>query len=335
MTIITIGAWGHLGTVITQLSRLGEADFVGMAPAYPGEDIGKLRKDFPTLGRAKVFADHRQLLRQCPADLAIISTRLDLIAPIAIEAAHAGCQLICEKPLAIDHASLRRLWDAIKAVGVQCIAMVDNRAHPVLVATRQLVKGGAIGHVVLCNARKSYKWGERPEWFGQRAIYGGTIPWIGIHATDFIHSATGLLPVKVAAMQSNAAHPARPECEDNCAIILELPNGGHATISVDYLRPPAAPTHGDDWLRIVGTRGVIEAHMAGNRCGIVTDNQPPRDVPLPEREDYFAGIVGRLPQRPAAPMEETLTGFRLTHAALCARDAADEKRIVTIPEWKS
>ena len=34
------------------------------------------------------------------------------------------------------------------------------------------VRAGQIGQVVLANARKSYKWGTRPQWFGERGRYG-------------------------------------------------------------------------------------------------------------------------------------------------------------------
>ena len=41
--------------------------------------------------------------------------------------------------------------------------------------------------------------------------------------------------------------------------MITFDDGLAATLSFDFLRPETAPTHGDDWARIVGTTGVIEA----------------------------------------------------------------------------
>ena len=239
----------------------------------------------------------------------IISTRLDQIAPAAMAAAKAGCHLICEKPLALRHEDLDALYDAVKIANVQCLAILGNCAHPVLQAARKAVQDGLIGDIILCNARKSYKFGkDRPAWFGQRDLYGGTIPWVGIHALDFIESATGLRFTTVAAMQGNMSHPEYPDCEDHCAIILGLTNGGHATISLDFLRPNGAPSHGDDWLRVVGSRGIIEAYLARNTCTLITENQPPVELALPEPINFLpiscgnCGIIlRRCRKQPSAP----------------------------------
>jgi len=47
-------------------------------------------------------------------------------------------------------------------------------------------------------------------------------------------------------------------CEDHAGLLLRLANGGTATCHLDFLRPEAAPTHGDDGLRIAGSEGVLE-----------------------------------------------------------------------------
>ena len=262
----------------------------------------------------------------------IISTRLDQIAPAAMAAAKAGCHLICEKPLALRHEDLDALYDAVKIANVQCLAILGNCAHPVLQAARKAVQDGLIGDIILCNARKSYKFGtKRPVWFGQRELYGGTIPWLGIHGLDFIQSATGLRFTTVAAMQGNLSHPEYPDCEDHCALILGLTNGGHATISLDFLRPPGAPSHGDDWLRVVGRRGIIEAYLERNTCTLITENQSPVELPLPGPVNFFADLVRKLRDNPKSLAEATLRAFHLTRVCLCARDSADRQQVIPIP----
>ncbi|MFH1477707.1 MAG: Gfo/Idh/MocA family oxidoreductase [Verrucomicrobiota bacterium] len=333
ITVGMIGTWGHGAGVLATLNQIpDEIKIVGLAKVLPEDNPQELRTRLEIGDDTPVYENAGQLLADVRPQVVIVSTRLDQIAPAAMAAAKAGCHLICEKPLALRHEDLDALYDAVKVAHVQCLAILGNCAHPVLQTARKAVQDGLIGDIILCNARKSYKFGTgRPGWFGQRDLYGGTIPWLGTHGLDFIMSATGLHFTSVAAMQGNLSHPEYPDCEDHCVLILGLTNGGHATLSLDFLRPNGAPSHGDDWLRIVGRRGVIEAYLARNTCTLITENQPLVERPLPEPIDFFADLVRKLRDNPGALSETTAGAFHLTHACLCARDSADLQQVVSIP----
>lgn len=319
-----LGAWGHFLHVLDEVENMEDVEIVGLAPGTPGEDFSAIRSKYAAAAGAPEYETPLELLRAQQPDVVTVSTRLDRIPEIAVDAAAAGCHLICEKPLAITHEGLRRLWEAVSAHGVECVAMLNNRAHPVLAAARRAVADGLIGSVCLVNARKSYRFGNRDEWFGRRETYGGTIPWIGIHALDFIDAVAGAPVTSVAALHANTAHGDWPDCEDACAMLLRLDTGAPATASVDYLRPMAVATHGDDWVRVMGTEGMIEAAMDRGYCRITTRDEPEREVPLAEARGYYAPFLRALPPSGrAGPGSETRRSFRLTQVALCARDAAD------------
>jgi len=322
---VIIGSWGHLGSVLGEFSKVNyKPDIVALAGVTSDDDPEGLKANYPACSKANIYKDYRQMLEETEPDLAIISTRIDRIGPAAYEAAAAGCHCICEKPLAIEREKLEKHYQLLREKELFCIAMLDNAVHPVLDAAERLVQEGAIGNVALCNARKSYKFGTRPEWFAKRDIYGGTIPWVGIHALDFINAATGLHFVRVAAMQSNLVHTERRGCEDNCAISLKLNNGAHATVSVDYLRPESAPTHGDDWLRIVGGKGTIEAHMARNICTFVGEGGE-HNIDLSDSKPFYSLILDDLAGGTFRRLKSlTARSFMLTDAALAARDSADK-----------
>jgi len=185
--------------------------------------------------------------------------------------------------------------------------------------------------VKLLNARKSYKFNnERPEWLRKRSSYGGTIPWIGIHALDFIDTVADLPFDTVSAMHANLAHPQHPEIEDTCTMNLKLENGALATVSVDYLRPLSAKSHGDDWIRIVGTEGIIEAGMGRGECTIIDSEGHSELVDFDKPQPYFTPLIRSFPKAgTGSPTEETRRSFYLTHVGLCARDAADTGNIIT------
>lgn len=331
MRIATIGAWGHLGRVLGELDRTPDLRVAAMA-GMPDEDVERYRGKHLSTGQAEVFYDYRRMLDEFRPRVVVISTRPDRIAAAAIEAAQRGCHLICEKPLSIDHPSLGRLWDACQAGGVRCMAILDNYVHPVVAAASQAVHDGRLGTMAIVNTRKSYKWGNRPAWFGKRDIYGGTIPWVGIHALDFVYCVTGKTFESVAAMHSNVAHPNHAECEDNCAMTLKLSGGGHATASLDLLRPESADTHGDDWFRVVGSAGVLEGHITRDRCVLTAADGFAHDLTLPAKELCFVPFIRSLAYaRDDSIDAETRRAFLLTQVSLCARDAADHGALLPIP----
>jgi len=189
--IVTIGGFGHIDAVFRDLTGMDEADLVGMAPAYAGEDISKFLKLTPAAGKNVACEDYKQMLKDLKPDVAVVSTRLDLIPKLIMDAADAGCHIIAEKPLALDMATLENVRKSIDKNKVNLMAMLTMRSDPQFVAAKQVYDSGAIGDAILANGRKSYKWGTRPDWFGDKNKYGGTIGWVGIHAFDYINYVTG------------------------------------------------------------------------------------------------------------------------------------------------
>ena len=314
---ILLGDWGHFFEVVNEI------DGSGGALTLDGKCGGDL-------------AEAEALLREARPDFAIVSARPDRIASLVALAARYGCHVVSEKPLALDLDSLAELHAIVEAAGVRVCAMFPNRARPPLAAAVAAIHAGAIGKPLLLSARKTYKWGRREPWFGDRAAYGGTIPWIGIHALDFMDAATGGDPVAaVSAFHANLAHPGFSGCEDVCSLSMRLASGALASATLDYLRPDTATTHGDDFLRVVGEHGEIEVWIDRGRATLLESGSAPRDLPQPAAVPFYAPWLIALPPRGvrAVPDDRTLRAFRLTAEALAARDAADTGRTIAIDDY--
>lgn len=328
LKVVSIGGFGHSVFVFDDMMGMSEAELVGLAPAFEGEDISFFT-NHELCQSVSTYDDYAAMLAMLKPDVAIISTRLDLIPEVIVAAAKAGCHIIAEKPLALDLDSLARVRQAVDANGVRLTAMLSMRSEPQFVAAKQVYDSGVIGEAVLVNGRKSYKWGTRAEWMGDKAKYGGTIGWVGIHAVDFINFITGLSFTKVAAMKGNFAHPERPGCDDNCTMMLELSNGGHATVSVDLYRPATASTWGDDWIRVVGTKGVLEARGSELSCVVHIDSETPVPVEIPEKpkifRDFLLAIAGD--ETMVIPQEES---FMLTKVCLLGQESAEDEKFPSI-----
>jgi len=317
-----VGAWGHLAIPLDEISRLPEAIAVGLCPGVSEDDMAGLKASRPALASAVIYPNIDTLITKAKPQLIILSTHLYRITPLAIAVAQAGCHLICEKPLAIDSSSLALLEESVKKARIQCVPMLHNRQHPLMAAAMSATSAGILGEIALVNARKSYRWGTRPVWFGQRKLYGGTIPWIGIHALDFIHAFNPDW-TSVFATHANIDHHERRESEDACSLLVRFANGGSATASIDFLRPTAAPSHGDDFVRVVGSKGVLEINLERGESSLILSDKVSSLAPLPNAPRTYSNLFNALLGREPHDFTATQRGFLLTRAALIARESAD------------
>jgi len=316
-----VGAIGHPGLVLGNLHQYPQVQLVGIAPSFEGEDMSRLGSPGTT-----VYRSWTDLLDANTPDILVVCARHDLTASIAIAGARAGCHLISEKPAAQSLDELATLSAVVAEKGLLYASMLPTRYHPAFYTAHQLVKDGLIGEARIITAQKSYRWGQRPDWYARRECYGSTINWVGIHAFDYARWVSGRDYVTVQARHANSCHPERIGCQDIATIQAELDNGGLASFTLDYLRPDAALSHGDDRLRIAGEQGIIEIVDRGTRLHVIDSDGDVPDWPLvhPERALFSDVILALEGQGPLlAPAEEV---FAVTRFALLATQSADRGR---------
>lgn len=248
------------------------------------------------------------MLDSVSPDLAIVSPVFGLTSEVILECAKRGVDVFAEKPIASTEEALNAVEKAVMESGIRFSAMHYLRFSPAFYRGAELVRSGAIGDVRMVTAQKSYRYGTRPVWYADRRLYGGTIPWVGIHAIDWIYHFTGKRFLSVSAL----AVGKDPEMAALCQFDME--DGVMASVNIDYYRPKGAPTHGDDRIRCVGTEGILEIRdgkvILLHESGVRTET--PTEAPeLLER--FLAG------ENPISTSEL----FYLTRVALRARDSAD------------
>ncbi|MFW6278916.1 MAG: Gfo/Idh/MocA family protein [Bacillota bacterium] len=332
LKLVFVGGWGH-GSRVVNLFKNGQlknAELVGLGQTDPQEGNYELPGEYDQVPR---FDDYREMLDRVDADVAVVSTQLKNLHQAIMDSAAAGCHVIAEKPVAAKVEQLRNLHNTVTQNEVELLLLLDNRAHPYLKAVKQAIDQDVIGDVVMVNARKSYPWNRsRVDDYPHK--YGGTIGWVGIHALDFINAVTGLTFRQAVAMESNQLSPEYSSCPDNCGLVFKLSNGGQATVSLDYHRPEASPTHGDDWLRVVGTEGIIKSNLSKNKISCCTDQQADQKLEVPERENYFSNyfdyLLGKGFEKTFSGM--TATSFHLSLAAIRAQQSVFEKEVLAIDE---
>ncbi|MCX5662933.1 MAG: Gfo/Idh/MocA family oxidoreductase [Planctomycetota bacterium] len=242
--------------------------------------------------------------------------------------------VISDKPIAATAEQLQRLERLSRANPKRVIVTeFEYRSQAAFRAARDAVADGRLGQLVLATAQKSYRFsadgnagpGARPAWYADRSLYGGTILWVASHAIDAVRFTTGLRVRAVAGAQGNLGKPAFGSMEDHTISLLQLEGGVHAVVHADYCRPAKAATHGDDRLRLAGSKGLLE--IRDGRCKLTTHDAPEADItdqasPLPGHREMLAGLLGQ-----DDSLYGTAASLEMARVLLAARAAADS------PNW--
>lgn len=309
MKVVFIGNCGHTGQAHAVLKERADVTLCGVAA---GSEQENMTASFDP--SVPFYASYTNMLDEVKPDLAVVSPVFGKTGEVILACAARSIDVFSEKPVATTLAELERVETAVRESGIRFCAMHYLRYRPSFYHAARLVREGAIGEVRLLTAQKSYKFGTRPAWYYDRALYGGTIPWVGIHAIDWVYAFSQKRFLAVSAMSAG-----NPETSALCQFSLE--DGAMASVNLDYYRPSGAPTHDDDRIRCVGTEGVIE--VVGDRVTL-TDAEGERTLTVPDAPELLTSF---LDGGDAIPSEEI---FYLTRVALCARDAADSGKILKI-----
>ena len=313
MKICIIGNSGHWGYA---RRAFGSHQLIGIAPGYPGDDMGAAQERLKQLGYdVPIFEDYRELIAL--SDVAVINTRFDLNAEISAQCLEKNVHAFTEKPLATTLADLQMLRGAQAQSKAMVIGMFGIRYSGWMLTVKEAIRD--IGKIRMVNGQKSYKLGLRPEFYENRGQFGGMIPWVAIHAMDWIYFLTGAKVEKMSAMTSNLHNYGKGDLEMTALCQFRLEGDILASVNADYYRPLSAPTHDDDRIRVVGTEGIVE-YKGGVVTKIGKDGET--ELPILPSENIFNLFLQRIAGEDVGITPEEC--FYLTEIALKARDIADE-----------
>lgn len=182
-------------------------------------------------------------------------------AELALRAMRAGLDVMVDKPGCIALEELALLRACVSETGrIWSVNFSERFESPCSTLAGELVAAGEIGRVVQTVALGSHRLNRttRPDWFFQRARYGGILTDIASHRIDqFLYYTNSQEAEVVMAHVANHANPGDPELQDFGELGLR---SAHASgyVRVDWYAPDARPNWGDGRLTILGTKGCIE-----------------------------------------------------------------------------
>ena len=237
-----------------------------------------------TMPGARWFDSLNQLIAVHKPDVVSVGAVYGYNGDLVAQALVFDVPVVSDKPIAANWKQLETLQILTDGTRRRVITEFPFRTQREFLATRDVVLRGGVGKVALITAQKSYRFGTRPAWYADRNAYGGTLLWIASHAIDVVPFVTGQRVTRVTGTGGNVTRDAYGTMEDHVTVTMQLDGGASAVIHADFLRPTAAPSHGDDRLRVAGATGVVE--VRDERCRLITDTQGETDitdsVPVPQ-----------------------------------------------------
>jgi predicted dehydrogenase len=131
----------------------------------------------------------------------------------------------------------------------------------------ELIQAGAIGDIVHMAITGPHRLSKpsRPDWFFNKAQYGGILTDICSHQFDqFLHYPRAKGGEVLHARVENFANQDKPELEDFGEAVIKLDTGTSCISRVDWFTPDGLQSWGDGRSFFVGTKGVMEVRKYMN-----------------------------------------------------------------------
>lgn len=179
---------------------------------------------------------------------------------ILLESAKNGCNIFVEKPLSHNYNHIDTLQEILHEKGNITFVGYQNRFHPCIRKTKELLDKGTIGRVIMVSAeigesvKNWHKYEDYKTMYACRKELGGGVVLSQIHELDYIISFFGM-PKNVYAVGGKLSN-LDIDVEDVTDILMKYRIAGiEVPISIreDYLQNPPVRK-----CKVVGTDGRIE-----------------------------------------------------------------------------
>lgn len=267
---------------------------------------------------------YQALLDDKSVQAVYIATPHPVHAEWAIKAAEAGKQILCEKPLGINHAEAMAIIDAARRNDVFLMEAFMYRCHPQTAKLIELVVDGAIGKVRLIEAAFCYNASfETDSRVYDNELAGGGILDVGCYPASMARLIAGVAqgrpfadPIEFQA----TGHIGKTGVDEYTTAICKFPGEILAQLTT------AVSMNHENLVRIYGDKGHIVVpepwvpQRDGGICKIMLmrDGKPAEEIridadPLYTYEiDLVArSLADRQARPPAMSWEDTLSNMRL------------------------
>ncbi|MDQ6779544.1 MAG: Gfo/Idh/MocA family oxidoreductase [Candidatus Eremiobacteraeota bacterium] len=208
---------------------------------------------------AQPFASHSTLLRGKDFDAALVCTTPVSHTEIAVALLGAGKHVLCEKPLAVDIGSAKRMLQAAR--DSRTILTMGSKFRYVedVIQTKHFIETGLIGQVMAVENGFTSRVDMSKSWHAMPALSGGgVIIDNGTHSVDIVRYLCG--PIATIAA-SEAMRVQRLEVEDTAHLVARTDSNVLASIDLSW----SLNRQSESYIRICGAEGTVSLDWMGSK----------------------------------------------------------------------
>lgn len=179
------------------------------------------------------YSDYKEMLSSESLDVVHVCTPHYLHAPMVIEAAKRGINVLTEKPMALNPSDAKREVAAAKRCGITFGVISQNRFNPSSVLVKKRVSDGSLGKMRSARLVLSYckpdSYYKKSDWKGRKDKEGGGV--VIDQAIHYLDILRWLSPSPIEYVEANCANRFHSfiDVEDSAEGVIKFKNGFYAS----------------------------------------------------------------------------------------------------------
>ncbi|MDD2447483.1 MAG: inositol 2-dehydrogenase [Tissierellia bacterium] len=288
-----------------------------------------------SIGIKNIYKDYHEIINDEEIDAILICSSTNTHSMIIIEAANAGKNIFCEKPIDFHINKIKEALKAVEEAGVKFQIGFNRRFDHNFKKVRQLVKSGKIGdcHIIKVTSRD-----PQPPPIEYVKVSGGIFVDMTIHDFDMVRYLTGSDVEEVYTNATVLVDPLIGETGDVDTAIISLKFKNGAIGVIDNSRRAAYGY--DQRVEVFGSLGAVTVNndtdttaILHTKEGIVSEKpkyfflERYKDSFISELREFFDAIINDT-DTPVTGMD----GLKPVLIGMAAKKSYEENRPVRIEE---
>jgi predicted dehydrogenase len=270
------------------------------------------------------YTSFEAMLEQADCDIVGLGDAYGKRGNQAIMALQHDKHVIADKPLCTSLEQLESIRSLATQKKLSVGLMLNLRGNGNYIAMRELIHAGRIGEVqtITITGQHPLRHGQRPDWYFQEGMHGGTFNDIGIHGIDIVQWLSSLKITEcVAARSWNAKARFAPRFNDCAQCILRLENGAGVLADFSYLAPDQCGFGMANYWRatIHGTKGCVETSSGAKHVIFADDSSATPEQIAPAEKisgGYLVDFLSEINGNPRPDGLNTESGLLSSRIAL-------------------
>jgi len=166
------------------------------------EALEKTIKEFPSLKKARIYEDYKELLEKEELDAAVVSSPHTAHYEQVIDCLEKGINVFVEKPMVCCVAHAEKITQLAEEKGLLVMIGYQRRFMPAFLYAKEVIASGGIGKLLFVSAYQAQNWlpAALYSWRGEPSLSGGgQITDSGSHLMHAILWLTEARPLEVFA----------------------------------------------------------------------------------------------------------------------------------------